>query len=497
VLQELSAEFGVLASRELARDLIALALRPDAILGALTREREPAVVDAVLDALVDAADPEQAARYLRSYFARVRSPGLHVSLLAGEPRAARRFITVLGASAFVGDVVARRPELGDQVPFSQGMPSLERARSEVLRELQATPPEDVDDPEALVGALRRARLRVTMEVALADIGGEVDLGDVQQVLTELADASLGHALELALGPLSAAGFCVVAVGKYGGRELGYGSDLDVFFVFDPDRVPDAAEAIDRYVRVAQRTMRLLSIPHVEGPGYELDARLRPSGAQGVLVSSLPAFARYHGLSEGPRASGASAAPWERQTLIRARACAGDEELGARVLKLAHAAAFDLGAPDASETHRLRTRLEKEIGRERGGRHDIKVGRGGLLDIEFAVQTLQMRHGADHGIRLAGTLEAIGALKDAGYLRSDEACTLRDGYVFLRKLQQRLHIVHATSMNLLEDEAPGLIPLARRMGFHNEPLRSAQQQLMDRYRAVTEEVRGCYLRLLGV
>jgi len=203
------------------------------------------------------------------------------------------------------------------------------------------------------------------------------------------------------------------------------------------------------------------------------------------------------LIEGPRPSGGSAAPWERQTLIRARGCAGDPELAKRVLHLAHAAAFDLGPADAQETHRLRTRLEQEIGRERGGRHDIKVGRGGLLDVEFAVQTLQMRHGSDVRVRQAGTFEAMQALQQAGYLESSEAATLREGYLFLRTLQQRLHIVHATSMNLLEDEAPGLIPLSRRMGFHNRPSRSAQQQLMERYRVISEAVRGCYLRILGI
>ncbi|MBI5535562.1 MAG: bifunctional [glutamate--ammonia ligase]-adenylyl-L-tyrosine phosphorylase/[glutamate--ammonia-ligase] adenylyltransferase [Deltaproteobacteria bacterium] len=497
VWQELVPTFGTMATRELARDLLSLAQRPDDLLGALTRDRDPTAGDTVLDSLADAADPEQAVRYLCSYFSRVRSPAIHASLLAGNPRAARRFISVLGASAFVGDVVVRRPELGDQVPFSQGMPSIDRARSELDRELQAAMSEDPDDPEALVGALRRARLRVTMEVALADIGGEVELGDVQRVLTELADASMQRALGLALASRSPEGFCVFAVGKYGGQELGYGSDLDVFFVFDPERAAEGADAIEPYVRIAQKTMRLLSVAHVEGPGYELDTRLRPSGSQGVLVSSLPAFMRYHGLAEGPRAAGVSAAPWERQTLIRARRCAGDPELGARVVHLAHRAAFEGGPPDPAETHRLRTRLEREIGREKGGRRDIKVGRGGLLDIEFAVQMLQMRHGADLSLRVAGTLEAILRLQEAGHLPWDDALTLREGYLFLRKLEQRLHIVHATSMSLLEDQAPGLVPLARRMGFHNQPHKSAQAQLWDRYREITEAVRATYLRVLGI
>jgi glutamate-ammonia-ligase adenylyltransferase len=495
LLEALEPWLGALATRELARDVLALARRPDGLLGSLTREREPSCADTVLDSLVEAADPEQAARYLRSFFARARSPEIQVSLMAGNPRAARRFISVLGASAFVGDVVVRRPELGEQVPFSPGMPSLQRVRSEVRDELAAAARWG-DDPEEQVGALRRARLRVTMEVALADIGGEVELADVQRVLTELADASVEQALLMALEGQAADGFSVVGIGKYGACELGYGSDLDVFFVFDPERVQGGTEAIGRYIRLAQRTIRLLSVPHVEGPGYELDARLRPSGSQGVLVSSLPSFARYHGLSSGPPPSGPGAAAWERQALIRARACAGDPALGATVLQLAHTAAYELGAPDPAETRRLRLRLQHEVGRERGGRRDIKVGHGGLLDIEFAVQVMQMRHGADARVRVAPTLQAIERLQEAGYLGWEDALTLREGYLFLRKLEQRLHIVHATSMNLLEDSAPGLVPLARRMGLHSEPSRAAHEQLMDRYRAITEAVRAVFLRLVG-
>jgi len=496
VQEAMGSAFGESGSRELARDLIALAQRPDDLLGSMTRERHPGSSDCVLDAIADAADPEQAARHLRSFLSRVRSPAIHVSLLSSNPRAARRFIGVLGASAFVAELVSRRPELADQVPFSPGMPTPERARAELARELEALQGEDASDHEAIVGALRRARLRVTMEVALADMGEEVELRQVQRVLTELADASLERALALAVGSNGACpGFCVVAVGKLGGCELGYGSDLDVFFVFDSDRDGRPGDSLEHHARIAQKTLRLLSIPHADGSGYELDVRLRPSGAQGVLVSSLASFARYHGL--GSVASGPVAAPWERQSLIRARVCAGDPELGREVAGLAARAAFELGPPDPEGLHRLRCRLEREVGRERRGRHDIKVGKGGLLDVEFAVQLAQMRHGADPRLRERGTLEAIDALDRFGCMAGSDAAVLREGYLFLRRLEQRLHVVHATSMNLLEEGAPGLVPLARRMGFHDETSRTAAAQLMERYRAVTDAVRTTYLRVLGV
>ena len=224
------------------------------------------------------------------------------------------------------------------------------------------------------------------------------------------------------------GLCVIAVGKLGGQEMGYGSDLDVLFVFDPEASDDPDDAIKARARQAQRTIRALSAPHEAGAGYELDTRLRPSGSQGVLVTSIGAFAKYHGVADSgsnstPRAM---AAAWERQTLVRARACAGDPDLAGRVLRLARQAAYELGAPDAEETHRLRLRMEHELSGQRGDRYDLKLGPGGLLDIEFAVQVLQMRHGADERVRVTHTADAIHALQATASLAAGDADVLRRG-----------------------------------------------------------------------
>src|SRR5262249_34362205 len=148
------------------------------------------------------------------------------------------------------------------------------------------------------------------------------------------------------GLVPGVGLVVIAMGKLGGGEIGYGSDLDVFFVYEP-REDDE----ERYVRTAQRVIRLLGTPHGDGPGYELDTRLRPSGNQGLLVVSREAFARYH-------ASGAGSQGWERQALLKARVSAGDLELGASVMKVAHEAAYERGAPAPAEVHHLRMRMQK-------------------------------------------------------------------------------------------------------------------------------------------
>ncbi len=512
--------------RDLGNDLFELARHPDSLLGARTREAFAELADTLLDAVLDAADPEQAARYLRVFFARVKPPAVYTHLLGAEPRLLRRLVEALGSSAFIGDAVAGHPELGDFVLFARGAPTREVIRRSIDVAFDDTAT-DEDPDEAVVGALRRAKARVTIEVALADLGGEMDTRETTLALSELADASLEAATRAALGlpptgrtpsPEPVRGLAVIAMGKLGGREIGYGSDLDVFFLFDPSRAPAAASDPDAYyARCARRIIRLISVSHAAGAGYELDTRLRPSGNQGLLVTSIDAFARYHGVRRGqggaapndavdssgsawashaapqaPRA--ARAAAWERLALLRARAAAGDPELGAEAIAIAHEAAY-AHADDfrgiAEEIHRLRMRMEREKCHERAGRRDFKLGRGGLADIELAVQLLQMRHGADPRVRTTETPAAIEALAAAGYLSPGHAEVLRDGYAFLRKLEQRLRVVHADASQLLEERAPGIPALARRMGIRGRTAAETAAELIARYGEITERVRAAY------
>jgi glutamate-ammonia-ligase adenylyltransferase len=164
------------------------------------------------------------------------------------------------------------------------------------------------------------------------------------------------------------------------------------------------------------------------------------------------------------------------------------------MRVAHAAAYEMpadGRSVAEEIHRLRTRIERENSQERRGRYDLKLGRGGLCDVEFAVQLLQLKHGADPRVRTTEIAVAIDALEAASYLAPEHAEALRDGYAFLRKLEQRIRILHGSSARLVEESAPGLLPLARRMGIRDRPGGEATAELIARYRAVTERVRATY------
>ncbi len=494
IAEAAEARFGVLAGGDLPRHLLVLSRRPDDPLGSGTRERDPRFARFVVEALADAADPEQAARLLSAFFSRLATPGVYLRPLAEEPRMARSICTLLGASAFLGESLIAHPDLVDRVVYAHGVPTPEVAALQLDEEVAALQTDDGRDVDAFVGALRRAKGRVTFEVGLADLADELTTRETGHALAALADATLDQVCQFVMREAGArkegagGSLALVAMGKLGGREIGYGSDLDVVFVYE---APDD-EAPERFARIAQRVLRLVDSPHPAGPGYELDTRLRPSGSQGLLVVPIDAFARY----QAEKAEG-----WERQTLVKARACAGDPALGARVLEIAHAAAYERGAPVPEEMHRLRTRIERELARERRerspARYDVKLGRGGTVDVEFAVQWLQMRHGADRRVRTTETEVALTALETCRYLEAPLADALREGWRFLRRLEQRLRVSHGKSGALLEEGAPGLVGVARAMGLRDVPRARAEVALLERYASITRDVRSAYLRVLGL
>ncbi len=483
-----SAEvFGAASSPDLARHLLALARRPDYPLGATTRDKFPDLAPVLVEALEGAADPEQAARLMATFFARLGTPSVYARALAEDARAARALVGLFGASAFLGASMIGHPELADRLLFGRGAPTPESAAAAIDEEIASLEPDG--DPEDFVGALRRAKGRVTMEVGLADLAGELSTRACTRVLSALADATLDRATRFALKDAESHGLAVIAMGKLGGGEIGYGSDLDLFFIYE-----DATdEAPERFVRVAQRVMRLLSAPHGDGPGYELDTRLRPSGNQGLLVVSLDAFSKYHRAGDGL----SEAHDWERQALLKARACAGDPELGAKVIAVADAAAYGRGAPAPERIHHLRLRMERELAGERPGRYDLKLGKGGLVDVEFAAQWLQMKWGNDPRVRTPDTETALSALEACGYLEVSLAAPLREGYRVLRRMEQRLRVLHGTSVQLLEEGAPGMALFARRMGMRDGPRGTASSALVARYLEITRDVRGAYLAVLGI
>jgi glutamate-ammonia-ligase adenylyltransferase len=284
------------------------------------------------------------------------------------------------------------------------------------------------------------------------------------------------------------------MGKLATREITYGSDLDVVFLYAAAGRDDVKmlEAQEYFVRLAQKLIWALQTRTTEGICYQIDARLRPSGSQGMLVTSLDSFDRYHA---------ASAQVWERQALLRARPIAGSaglarefESLRRRILR--KPLPEDLGA----EIHRIRLRMESEIARETAVRRDFKTGRGGILDVESIVQFLQLRHGAEHDelFSVDGTAAHLARLGRLHLLADADRATLANGWAFLQLLSSRLRIVENRSISDLDEERGDLDALALRLGYPASGRAGGPRRaLLDDYRRRTSAIREVYLRVLGV
>jgi glutamate-ammonia-ligase adenylyltransferase len=391
-----------------------------------------------------------------------------------------------------------RPELIDTL-IRGDLTRLEKSRAEMVAELRATMGAG-DDLEGQLNALRRFKTEEFIRIGMHDLGGKLELINVLAQLSKLASACLQAAVDLTLaelrkqyGALSDGRFAVVSGGKLGGRELDYNSDLDLIFVYDADADAHSASGLpahEYYVRAGQKLLTYLGAPTEEGVAYKVDMQLRPSGKAGPLVSSLDAFREYHRTSSQL---------WERQALIKTRFVAGDPSLGKQVEKIAGAFAYGktLGDEEVREIHHLRMRMERELANEDESRFNLKKGRGGLVDIEFVTQMLQLRHGCTHPkLRRRETLEALRMLREEKLLGQTEYKILSEGYLFLRRLDHRLRLERDQSIDAFEAEPDRLQSIARALGYQKAGGKRdgrAGSKLLRDYQKKREQIRGLYER----
>ena len=475
-----------------------------------SRMGDPAVAVGLLSDALETPDPDQALSHLSDFAAALHDPAPYFKLLGERRRAARLLLSLFGTSDFLSKRFLRHPELidallrADQVELEK---SAEAFGVELDERLEQAGGEGLDDRlERRLGELRRYKDEEILRIALHDIAGSIDLSSVARQLTNLAEALLVRCLMLAEVEAEAKGYrppgrlCVIGMGKLGGRELGYHSDLDLIFLY-----PGGAEAgYERYPRLAQRFMAFLQMPLREGRLYQIDTRLRPSGNQGALVIGADAFARYHVGDAVPLGGGSEARPgtvrsqlWERQALLRARYVAGDvalwKKLEAEVITpVAYGVRADRAAL-AAEIRTMRERMESQLGRESTRGKNPKTGRGGLVDVEFAAQFLQLAHGHDHpAVRTSTTPVALARLRNAGLLRPADYEPLAAGYEFLRRVELRLRIVHDYGVDHLPESGPALHQLARRLGYFGE---APGDRFVAEYDRMTRAVREAFDRVV--
>ncbi|MFG1960768.1 bifunctional [glutamine synthetase] adenylyltransferase/[glutamine synthetase]-adenylyl-L-tyrosine phosphorylase [Nonomuraea sp. NPDC049028] len=438
-----------------------------------------AELDDLLKGLVAVSDPDLALASLTRLAE--REPRVLDTLRADEDLQGR-VLAVLGVSAALGEHLVRHPE---QVGLL-ALPELGDARAELLRAVGAEPEEDeptASDPGALV-ALRVAYRGRLLHLAARDLTGQIGLPDVTAELSDLAGAALEAALAIARAEVDASDvrLAVVGMGKQGARELNYISDVDVIFVAEPREGADETAALRGATRLAQAMMRACTATTPEGALWEVDAGLRPEGRAGPLVRTLASHLAYYRRW---------AKTWEFQALLKARPVAGDLALGSAYVEAVNEFVWSAATREhfVEDVQAMRRRVESHVRAE--GERQIKLGPGGLRDIEFAVQLLQLVHGRqDPLLRRKATLPALAALSRGGYVGRDDSRGLAEAYTFLRQVEHLLQLHRLRRTHVLPSDPDDLRRLGRALGMHADPV----GEFTARWRRHAREARRLHEKL---
>ena len=382
----------------------------------------------------------------------------HFNALLAQPKRLEILISIFSRSQFLADTLIRNPEFFDWVTAPE---NLRRTfgRDDLLHGL-AEWSKKTPDHAAWRNALRRFRRREILRIGARDMGLGIPTRDVMLDLSILADALIEAALARVLAELppeqreAAAHFCILAFGKLGGLELNYSSDVDLLGLFDSS--DERASGCEFYSKIMEKVHADLAAHTEEGYVYRVDLRLRPYGGAGAISASVASVEKYYQ---------ETASLWEIQALLKLRPVAGHRATGEKLIR--HLKPLIFRPFDRSKVihsiRRLRDQAVKKQSQKNSVATDVKSGLGGIRDIEFLVQGLQLIHGNQHPELFTGnTLQAIDELEEAGLLPPDPAKDLAEDYIFLRRVEHYLQILEDRQIHTLPDDTAELAALAKRM-----------------------------------
>lgn len=421
------------------------------------RQQFAAVAPGLLKALSQAIDPDATLMRLSQILANLGAPGSIYDILKYSPDVTAYLVSLVENSQFLAELLTRDPGLFDVF----GRPgALDRPSTRDELETQLATFGKAVDPDA---APYRLWAGETLRIGTRDIILNADVIALGQELTLLADVILDYAVNVALAKTRerfggvSGGFAVFGLGKMGGREIGYGSDLDLVFVYDANAKTDSGMSLIEYFSAAASTViRILKEPTRYGVLYDVDARLRPDGKKGVLVVSDTRLEEYYRTE---------AQPWELLALTKVRAVAGDAGFGEAVARRVRDVAFALDLTQETLAHieEMRAKLAAS-----SAHLNIKKGEGGLAELEFAVRLLQIRHAARHPeLKRGDVLGAIEGLESIAALSTGDAKMLREAYLLFRKIENRLRINLGRSVSTLPEDPGAQADLARRLGLEGD------------------------------
>jgi glutamate-ammonia-ligase adenylyltransferase len=474
----------------------------------------------LLQEVLHSPEPDMALRYLEKFLQSLHARGPFYALMAENHNIIHILISLFGTSTLLSRFFIQHPELLDSLVssgYAESYKTVEQQREDLRERLEACG----GNYEAQLDALRRFRNEEFLRIALNDLKGSTVIGVGPNQLSGLAQVCLEAAVDLAYsqmparfgkpfyrdedGNLVKAELAVQAMGKLGGMELNYHSDLDIIFMFSDrghtravdqnNQVREDAEDFrqitnqEYFAKLCQRIISALTLMTSEGRVYEIDTRLRPSGNQGPLVTSLAAYEDYH-LTR--------AQIWERQALTKARVVVGSPYMVERIEKINSIITWERPVPEdlRAEIYRLRERMEKEIAREDSNHLNIKTGRGGLVDVEFLTQYIQLKHGREFpSIREPNTLKALQMIKRENLLSEAVTRELISGYTYLRRLENKLRLVHDQSISEIATDRHNLRKLARLIGCSGTS-RPSEEVFYAEYQEQTSTLRRLFNQYLN-
>ncbi|MEU0412608.1 bifunctional [glutamine synthetase] adenylyltransferase/[glutamine synthetase]-adenylyl-L-tyrosine phosphorylase [Streptomyces griseorubiginosus] len=470
----------------------------EALASGVTRKAaiQRTLLPVLLGWFAESADPDAGLLNFRKVSDALGKTPWYLRLLRDEGAAAENLARVLSAGRLAPDLLMRAPEAVALLGDGDGGGLAPRGRDSLEQEILAAV-RRADGAVQAVTAARGVRRRELFRTAAADIVGsygtetqpaEPDQGAlvdrVGAAVSDLTAATLAGTLRAVVrdgwGDTLPTRFAVIGMGRFGGHELGYGSDADVLFVHEPREGVEEREASQAANKVVSEMRRLLQIPSADPP-LLIDADLRPEGKSGPLVRTLTSYEAYY-----RRWS----LTWEAQALLRAEPVAGDEELGRRFVELIDPLRYPvsgLGDDAVREIRRLKARMESErLPRGADPKLHTKLGPGGLSDVEWTVQLMQMRHGAgEPGLRTTRTRAALSAARDAGLISEEDAAVLDEAWVLATRVRNAVMLVRGRAGDTFPSEARELAAVGRYLGYEAGHV----GDMLDDYRRTARRARG--------
>ncbi|MFT3877116.1 MAG: bifunctional [glutamine synthetase] adenylyltransferase/[glutamine synthetase]-adenylyl-L-tyrosine phosphorylase [Propioniciclava sp.] len=398
-------------------------------------------------------NPDHGLLAFRQVSTELGSSSWYLRALRDEDAMAENLARVLASSRYAVDLLLRAPHTAHLLAAR----TVElRGRDEMLHEMTLSARRH-DDPRNAVEAIRAVRRKELLRIAIADLLGQADITEVGFGLSEVMAATLDAALEVAKrGIDEMPPMAIIALGRWGGQELSYASDADGMVV-----IPDGlgAEALARAIKVITRLRELLRQPGHD-PAVELDLDLRPEGKSGAMVRTLDSYAAYYEKW---------ASTWEAQALVRASHGAGDPELSASLFAVVDRLRYPLGGLSSrqiTDIRRLKARMENErMPRGKDPRRHVKLGPGGLTDVEWCIQLLQLEHGHDvPSIRTPRTLDALAAEEAAGLISAEDAEALRDAWTLASRIRNATMLLRGRPLDTIPTDARERSAVAEMLGY---------------------------------